>query len=123
MIVPLAALGLLLSAYALWVMRHRSRSYHPLCDLHERISCTRAFTSAYAYTFGVHNAWYGIAFYAIVLAAALLGQGRLVLLLAIAAALRSAHLAYVSYVKQRNFCVVCTAVYIVNALLLIAAWP
>ena len=112
----LATFGLLLSIHALWINGHyrRRMRYRPWCDFSETVSCSRAFTSNYSRAFGFHNAWFGLAAYPAVAWLALtgrtlelLGAGTLLLLAA-------ASLAYVSYVRMRNYCVVCTAIYAVN---------
>ncbi len=112
----LAFLGLLFSAHALWINAHyrRRMRYQPWCDFSEHASCSRAFTSNYSRVFGIHNAWFGILAYPSVAWLAvtgrmleLLGAGTLLVLAA-------ASLAYVSYVRMRNYCAVCTAIYAVN---------
>ena len=120
----LTTAGFILSAYALYVKWRVSVSKHytPFCDIAKGISCTRAFTSKYGTTAGMPNPLLGIIFYAAIFALAGQGSIGMVRALAALATLGSVYLAYVSYVKQRNFCVVCTAIYIVNALLLYGAY-
>ena len=117
----LAFLGFLLSFYALNVKwRHlRSKTYKPLCDFRENISCTKAFASKYGKIGGLPNPVYGIVFYALVFWLASRGLNVYVLYLAILAVLGSIFLAYISYIKQRNFCLVCTGIYLINVLLLV----
>jgi len=114
-IVPLALIGLALSAYALLVVkRHARNGYKPLCDITANISCSKAFLSEQGRMLGIHNAWYGIAFYASIIILHSSSYPTAVLTLVTLGALRSVQLAYVSYVVQKNFCVVCTLTYLVN---------
>jgi len=118
----IAAVGLLLSLYALYVKyRAKDPAYHAACDLSDRVSCTKAFGSEYGSLFVLSNALWGVLFYVTVIVLASLGFAKLVFSAAVLAMLGTMYLAYISYVVQKNFCVVCTCIYIVNFLLLIAA--
>ncbi|MCP5049955.1 MAG: hypothetical protein GY940_22500 [bacterium] len=57
----LAVLGFLVSVYSLYV-RHKvihSDSYSPICDISDRVSCSKAFGSRYSKTMGIPNALAG----------------------------------------------------------------
>ncbi len=114
MIKILAGIGFLLSGYALYVkMRiERNPSFRPACDVSDHISCTKAFGSAYGTTMGMPNPVYGLIFYSLVF---LFFDSALYI--STAGILASAYLAYISYVKQKNFCLVCSAIYLINILL------
>ena len=116
----LAVLGLLLSSYALYVKWKVSRSdnYKPLCDINPHISCTRAFTNKYGNIAYFPNPLYGIFFYITVFILDLFRYKRYLFYLLILSVSGSLILAYISYFKQRNFCLVCTGIYLVNILLL-----
>ncbi len=116
-ILALALSGLALSLYALRVAR--GKRVRRACDLDEHVSCTRAFTSPASRTLGIHNAWYGIVFYALAAALSLTPLVGVLATLCALAACASLRLAYVSYVRMRNFCLVCTATYLVNIALLV----
>ena len=120
----LAIVGLLLSGYTWYIVYRveRSRAYKAVCDFNERMSCAKVFTSKYGTMFGVSNHFYGIGFYLAVLLLDGLGYDKLVLYMAIASIALSVYLAYASLIKERNFCLVCNAVYLVNALLLFASF-
>lgn len=115
-IVILAGFGLLLSVWALLIhtQYRRSMRYTPWCDFSEQISCSRAFTSKYSRTLRIHNSWFGIIAYPIVAWLAISGRSLELLLAGVLLLLASASLAYISFVKMRNYCVVCIGVYIVN---------
>ena len=119
-IFALAVLGFLLSCYALYVrQRSKAKNYHALCDINDHISCTKAFGSQYGITTGIPNPVYGIVVYPLVGVLTALGKTEWVFWLVTAATMFSIRLAYLSYWKQRNFCVVCTTIYAVNVLLFI----
>ena len=119
----LAAIGLILSTYAYYVERkaRRTPQYKPFCDFHANISCTKAFLSTYGHLSGVSNALLGTAFYALILLAVAAKQSTALTALATAGLLASLVLAYLSYVRQRNFCLVCSAVYVINIAIFILA--
>ncbi len=120
----LSILGFVLSGYAFYVRSRAlaSRAYKPLCDLHPQVSCTRAFTSTYGSTAGLPNPVYGVIFYVVLYAAVVSGFWRMAAYLSVLAVVASLYLAYLSYARQRNFCLVCTSVYFINALLLYFSW-
>ena len=119
----LSASGILFSLYALYVKYRASRSKHykPLCDINEHISCTRAFTSRYGSIAILPNPLYGLLFYAAMIALDFLGYLNAIVYLALFSAIGSVYLAYLSYYKQKNFCLVCTAIYLTNIALLISS--
>ena len=118
----LAAAGLGLSFYAWWVKWKMSstNNYRPMCDIRDNISCSRALGSRYSSTAGVWNPVLGILYYSLIIVLSIFQPG-FILFPATAAVLFSLYLAFISYVVQRNFCLVCTATYLVNAGILAAA--
>ncbi|MBI4154854.1 vitamin K epoxide reductase family protein [Candidatus Woesearchaeota archaeon] len=112
-------IGFLLSVYAYYVEWKASRvkNYKAVCDISENMSCGKAFNSPYGKTFGVSNSIGGIIFYIFIF---FLSNYDLmyVFYFSILAILGSIYLAYVSYFKLKNFCLVCIAIYVVNVLLL-----
>ena len=115
----LALAGILLSVYALHVKRRSGRDdYTPLCDINEHISCTKAFTHTYGTTLKVHNGWLGVIYYTLVFA---VPHPSFFFIIATIAMIKTFQLAYLSYWKMRNFCLVCTATYIINAWLFLIA--
>lgn|SRR3990172_7644655 len=126
-----AFIGASLSQYAIEVRcriassRRTGIPYKPACDVSKRISCTKAFMSRHGDLVGpgFPNPMAGMAFYSAIFILAVFGAKQEVFWLSIPAVILSLYLAYVSYVKQKNFCLVCSGVYAVNILLLIAALP
>lgn len=112
----LAACGLALALYTLVVQsRLRTAGYRPLCDIGKRVSCSKAFMSSTGALFGIPNPILGLVFYTSLL---VVSSGVFAQVVVLVAFLITVYLAYVSYVRQRNFCVVCTATYLINTLLL-----
>lgn len=114
--------GFLISLYALYV-RHKvlkAPTYSPICDIHPNISCSKALGSQYSKTIGVPNPLSGILFYILVFVMSF-SYMNLVIYPVLASVLFSLYLAYISYIKQKNFCLVCTLTYVVNIALLVIA--
>jgi vitamin-K-epoxide reductase (warfarin-sensitive) len=120
----LSFIGLILSVYALNVRvkasASKDKSYKPLCDVSERVSCTKAFSSSYGKTFGMPNPVYGIILYMIIIVLAFLSREDIMRYFIYFMLLASVWLAYVSYIKQKNFCVVCSGIYLINILLFLS---
>ena len=117
----LSLLGFVLCAYSLHVMNNlrKYKSYKPLCDVKENISCSKAFTSKYGYLTGFPNPIYGLVFYTIIFISTLYYNTRLILYLSMLSVAFSLYLAYISYFKQKNFCLVCSTIYLINLLILL----
>lgn len=117
----LSIVGIALSIYMLFV-EYRLKSnpaYKPVCDISDRISCIKPMQSEYGKLFGISNAWYGVLFYATLFWLLYTGYSfDAVRALVIIGALYSVYLSYHLYVTMRLLCVVCTALYGVNFLLL-----
>lgn len=118
----LSGCGFVVSLYALAV-RHkvlRAPSYSPICDIRENISCSKAFGSKYSQTFGIPNPLAGMLFYLVIFGLSF-SYKHLVVYPAAGSVLFSLYLAYISYIKQKNFCLVCTFTYLLNIAILIIA--
>lgn len=123
MIVYLALIGLALSLYSYYVsLRIRKNRYKPLCDISTNISCSKAFSSRGGRMFLVHNSVVGLLFYVIVFILGLQNDVVGIFYLSIPAVLFSLYLAYVSYFQMKNFCLVCSATYLVNFLILVVSY-
>ena len=123
-LISLAILGLLLSIYALSVEHKRSKNpkHKALCDLHERVSCSTVLSSPQGKLFGFSNAYLGLLFYTTLIALSLYSKTTHIYYLAILALLGSIYLAYTQYFKLKNFCLVCTLIYIINLTLLFISY-
>ncbi len=120
-IMLLAALGLCVSIYTYLTEQRLKKdpTYKPVCDLSDRISCSKPMLSPYANLFFASNAVMGILFYTAMMILALIGSTKLVLLGALLSCCASAGLAYLLYVKIQAFCILCTSLYIINILMFI----
>ena len=119
----LTVFDLLVSWYAYSIERktQRQQDYKAFCDLKESMSCTKAFASPYGKLFGVSNSLKGLVFYAAMLLLTFFGQTTFVFVLALVSFWGTLYLAYLSYFKMKNFCVVCHIIYVINLLLFIFA--
>ncbi|HLC54927.1 MAG TPA: vitamin K epoxide reductase family protein [Candidatus Nanoarchaeia archaeon] len=124
MLIILTLLGALLSCYALYVewRAHSNKKYVAACDIGHAASCIKAFASPYGKLLGLPNAFYGLVFYIILFPFAFYGLHEFVFYGAVLGMLATFILAYISYVKMKNFCIVCSSVYLVNILLLIFSY-
>lgn len=120
----IALIGLCLSGYAFFVEQKiaANPTYKPVCDLSDRISCTKPLGSKYGKFFGINNSLFGLIFYTIMIVAALFNAHALMTYGAFAACGVSVVLAYILYFKIHSFCLVCSSIYLVNICLLIATY-
>ncbi len=123
--VPLTAvfafIGLFLSLYAFRIQKHLKRipSYKPICDLSDRVSCSRALTSKESALLFLPNSFYGMFYYFILIICISESLILYAHILSTLALLVSMYLAYILYFKQKNFCLVCWAVHVINVVLFV----
>lgn len=122
-IVILALIGLTLSLYAYYLEQRlkTDEKFKPTCDINARISCTRPLLSPYVHFFYYSDSFLGIVFYSTLAVVAFCGLHIPVLIMAAAAMLATLVLAYLLYFEIKSICLVCTALYIVNILILLCA--
>lgn len=116
----LAIVGFLISVYA-YITEEKLKedaTYKPVCDLSDRISCSKPLKSEYANIFYISNTIAGILFYAFLAVLAFFNMITGLFYAAIAACAASVYLAYLLYFKIGALCLICTSLYIINALLL-----
>jgi vitamin-K-epoxide reductase (warfarin-sensitive) len=116
-------IGFLLSVYAYSVecKKNKNNKYKAICDINDRMSCSKAFLSPYGKIFGVKNSLFGIVFYVILFGLSFYSL-TYVFYLSVLAVLGSIYLAYLLYFKIKSVCLVCTSIYLVNILLLIFSY-
>ena len=116
----LAITGFLISTYAYITEKklNVNPDFKPACDLSDRISCSKPLKSEYANLFYISNTMAGITFYALLAILAFFNMTAALFYAAIAACALSLYLAYLLYFKIGALCLICTSLYIVNALLL-----
>ncbi len=121
-VVIVSIIGLLLSLYSCYVeIKSKNKNYKAVCDINNKISCTKAFNSHYGKTFGISNSFYGMIFYIIVFLLSFYSM-TYVFYLSLIAVLGSIYLAYILYFKVRSFCLICNSIYLVNILLLVFSY-
>lgn len=112
----LCALGLLLSIYSLFTLSQKKRKteYKSFCDINEKASCTKAFSSKYGSHFGVPNGVWGILFYITLGVSNYLEQTLALVTFSSFGLISSFYLAYVLVSKVKTWCVVCITIYGIN---------
>lgn len=120
----LGAIGLLLSIYAYYIEyeSRKHKHYHAVCDLNDQVSCTKAFSSKYGHIMGVSNSLFGVLFYILIIVLVILSLPNIILYLSIISLIGSIYLAYASYFKLKNFCLICNAIYLINILLVVFSY-
>ena len=115
---------MLLSIYAFYIEKRveENKKYKALCDISDKASCTKAFSSSYGKMFIIPNSLMGIIFYAVIIILALLNQTNSIFYLSILSLLITLYLAYILFIKLKNICIVCSLIYAVNILLVIFAY-
>ncbi len=116
----LSILGFVVSLYAYIVERkyEKDKKYKAVCDISDNMSCKKAFTSEYGKIFGISNSFIGMLFYVGLFVLTLYNFSNIIFYMSWLSFAMSVYLAYISFIKMKNFCLVCTSIYIINILLL-----
>ena len=118
----LSILGFIVSIYAFRIQT-RSHLRKELCDLRDDVSCTVVLGSEHGRLLGPPNSLFGMVYYAVIFILAYIGQPTPLFYISILGVVASVYLGYIAYVKMKNFCLVCTAIYVINVLMLVSSWP
>ncbi len=120
----LSLIGLSLSVYSIYVeyKLSKSKKYKALCDFGKKASCTRAFSSKFGKIFGISNSFLGFMFYIMIFSLSFYNQINYIFYLSALSLPLTIYLLYSLYFKLKDFCLVCTAIYIVNFLILIFSY-
>ena len=123
-IVVISSIGFLVCVYGFFIKRNLKldQGYKAVCDLSDKVSCTKTFLSPWSKLFGISTIYIGMVFYAAMMLFGLSGQVQLVFLGAVSACIASLFLAYILYAKIKTFCLVCITTYVVNVILLVLAY-
>lgn len=115
-LIVIAIIGFCVSLYAYIIERNirKNPAYKPMCDINDRISCSKPIKSPYSNLFFISNALVGMAFYALTIILAVLQAKQLLLAAATCCLLATCGLAYILYAKIKSLCLVCTCTYLVN---------
>lgn len=120
-IILLAVIGFAVSLYT-YITEQKIKNepdFKPVCDISDRISCTKVMKSEYSNLFFFSNAGVGMLFYVVMIILALIPAPKLMLLAAFASVTVSAILAYILYFKIKSVCLLCTSLYVINLAMLI----
>lgn len=122
-VIIISIAGFFLSLYALYIEKKSEQgNYKAVCDINDRISCTKAFSSEYGKMFNISNSVSGLFFYAVISVLSWLNFVDYVFYLAVASMLATFYLWYTLTFKVKTVCVVCYSIYIVNMLLLVFSY-
>ena len=113
----LGAIGLILSVQMLQ-LRGKKKEW---CDFSSKISCTKAANAKEANLFGRPSAAWGVAFYLLTILLFAASAVELLLALVSIGLGRTIYLIWLSW-KMQNFCLLCTAAYLVNIALFVLSW-
>ena len=118
----LIGLGLFLSIYSHYVLKHKEKNYRALCDINEEISCSKVFESKYGKFFGISNSIYGIIFFAGIFILSIYSLIEYMFYLSVISAAFGTYLIYILLFKLKFICIVCYGVYLVTLLILILSY-
>lgn len=115
-----ATIGFCISLYGFFVENKLSEdpTYHPVCDLSDRVSCSKTFLSPYGKLLKISNTVFAILFYSSMMLLAYLDYTTLLWYGALAALVVSIFLAYILFFKIQTICLFCISLYVVNLALL-----
>ncbi len=121
-VIALACLGFVISFYTYYIEQkiRYNQSYKPVCDINERISCSKVMTSRYANIFFVSNSVLGMLYYLATAFVAYMGYSTILTIITILGVIASCGLAYILYFKIKSVCILCTSIYIINIALFFA---
>jgi len=112
----LGAAGFLISLYTYLTEQKLKKdpTFKPVCDLSDRVSCSKPMQSQYANFFMISNGIAGMAFFALIIEFAYMGAHTLLLLVSLGGCIFSCILGYLLFVKVKVMCLLCTFIYIIN---------
>lgn len=119
-IIIVAVFGFLFSLYSFYVEKQieKNKKYKAVCDISDTMSCSAAAKSDYSKLGGIANSVKGLVYYPLFALLALFGHTAIVFYLSLASIVMTFYLIYVSYFKLKNYCIICSGIYLVNILLL-----
>ncbi len=120
----LTTVGFLLAAYGYYVELQLKKNphYKPLCNISDKASCTKTFTSSYGKTFDLSNTIIGMYFYAGCLFLLYKGWYEFFFTAVFIAFLASFYYAYLLFFKVKTLCPLCIATYCINIALVVVGW-
>ncbi|OGB97201.1 hypothetical protein A3F06_02320 [candidate division TM6 bacterium RIFCSPHIGHO2_12_FULL_36_22] len=119
-IVSVAVIGIILCLYGFAIEQKvaKDKKYKPVCDISDKISCSRAINSKYGKLFGISNTLVGMVYYLTIIFLQYFNLSALVFYLTLAGGCASIVLAFILYVRIKTLCLLCTTAYVINFVLL-----
>ncbi len=120
----ITCIGFLASVYSFIVeqkIKHNP-TYKPICNLSDKISCSKPILSPYGKIIGISNSVVGMCFYLIIALLALIHATMIIFGLALCSCLASIYLAWILYTRIKALCLICITIYLINGLLLIFSY-
>jgi len=121
-LLSLCGFGLSFYVYRLEQALAANPEYKPVCELSDRVSCTKPILSEYGSILGVSNGILGLLFYSMIAVAAFVGAVGFIFYSAVAACLVSLYLAYLLLFRIHAICPICISIYATNFALLIVSY-
>lgn len=123
LIILLSFLGFVISLYAYSVEQQLKKdpTYKPVCNISDRISCTKPIESPYGKLIGFSNSLLGLIYYPALALLSLFGSNLYLFLATAGSLLFTFYLAYILFFKVRSLCLICLSIYTVNISLFIIA--
>ncbi len=123
-LIVLDCLGIGISLYAVYVFSRikKNSAYRAVCDISDKVSCTKTMISPYGSYFGISLVYVALGFYSLILVLALFKAHMLIFVVSLLGVIASGYFAYLQYWKLKLLCLICTSLYIINILLLLVSW-
>lgn len=120
----LSTLGFLISLYTYNTELNlkKNKRYKPICDVNNKLSCSKTLTSKFGHLAGFSNSLGGIFFYILILILANYNLNNYVFYLSIPGFIGTIYLAYLSLIRLKTYCLICNFIYVINILLLINSY-
>ena len=115
-----ALIGLAISVYMYFIEQNLKQTpdYKPVCDINDRISCTKSMKSVYNNIFLISNPIACMLYYVVIAILALLHFPMVLLGAAIGGVVITGIFAYFLFFKIVSLCVLCVSMYIINGIIL-----
>jgi uncharacterized membrane protein len=122
-IILLSLGGLFLAFYAVYVRNKKIDfpDYKPILDINNKISCTKAFTGEYSTVLYFPNTLYFLVCFGLCFLYSF-SRVNYIFYITVPAIVFMLYLAYLSYFKQKNFCIVSFLMLIIMVLLAILSY-
>jgi len=119
----LPIIGLILTFYTIYVGNRsiEDPNYKAICDINDKISCSKVSTSKYSQMMFLPNSVYGILYYILVFMLSF-RYTHYIFYLTIPVALFGLYLIYLMLVKIKKICLVCLLIHILSFIILYLVW-